>query len=466
MDKHSSLGMVTELTDENKVENTPPQEEKVEGGSSSGPVVESKVEEGKQETAPPSAPAPAPRVEEKPEPRGGRSWLTTGLVALLILSLGFSGYVYMDSSNRVNSLSGQVSTLSSSIHILSTSLTAVNSQITALSAKVNQIGSGSNSTISGSTDASLIYQRVSGSVVLITSTLPQGTATGSGFVYDTQGRIVTNNHVIDGANSITVTFINGTIVPATVVGADPYSDIAVIQVTAPASLLYPLPLGDSSALKVGEPVLAIGNPYGLADTLTTGIVSAVGREMDSSSGYPIVDVIQTDAAINPGNSGGPLLNMAGQVVGINTAIPSATSTGIGFAVPSDTIAREIASLIATGSYSQPYLGIQGVDVTPNIITAMSLPASTHGTLLTSVTTGSPAAVAGLKGGTSSRIIGGVLIPIGGDVITAADGQKMKGIYDLILYMQRNKRPGDVVAFTIIRAGTTITVNVTLGTRKG
>jgi S1-C subfamily serine protease len=188
--------------------------------------------------------------------------------------------------------------------------------------------------------------------------------------------------------------------------------------------------------------------------------------MDSSSGYPIVDVIQTDAAINPGNSGGPLLNMAGEVVGINTAIPTSTSTGIGFAVPSATIAREISSLISTGTYAQPYLGIQGVDVTPGIITVMSLPAGTYGTLLTSVTAGSPAGTGGLKGGTSTRIVDGALLPIGGDVITAADGQKMKGIYDLILYMQRNKKPGDVVVFTIIRGGTTMTVNVTLGKRTG
>ena len=239
------------------------------------------------------------------------------------------------------------------------------------------------------TDFSTIYESVKDSVVLIKSTLALGTATGSGFIYDTQGRIVTNDHVIDGANSITVTFINGTIVPATVVGADPYSDIAVIQVTAPAALLKPLQLGDSSALKVGQEVLAIGNPYGLADTLTTGIISATGREMDSASGYPIVDVIQTDAAINPGNSGGPLLNLNGEVVGINTAIPSQTSTGIGFAVPSNTIAREIPSLISTGKYDQVYIGIQGTDVTPSIVAAMGLPAGTHGVLLTTVSKAEP-----------------------------------------------------------------------------
>ncbi|MCX6648472.1 MAG: trypsin-like peptidase domain-containing protein [Candidatus Bathyarchaeota archaeon] len=449
------------MTDENKVENILPDEEKVEE-----PVTEPKAEEGKTEGSPPGAPASEPKIQEKPAPRGGRSWLTTGLVALLILSLGVSTYVYIDSSNRVSNLSGQVSTLTSSIQTLSASLTESNSRINTLSVKLSELGSTSNSTTGSSSDVTLIYERVKGSVVLIKSTLPQGTATGSGFVYDTEGRIVTNNHVVEGANSITVTFINGTIVPATVVGTDPYSDIAVIDVNVPVSLLIPLKLGDSSALKVGESVLAIGNPYGLADTLTTGIISATGREMDSSSGYPIVDVIQTDAAINPGNSGGPLLNMKGEVIGINTAIPSSTSTGIGFAVPSDTIAREINSLIQTGTYAQVYIGIQGVDVTPGLITAMSLPEGTHGTLLTSVTNGGPAAKAGLKGGTTYRVVDGSYLPIGGDVITEADGQTMKGIYDFILYMQRNKRPGDVIALTIIRGGTTMVVNVTLGTRTG
>ena len=324
-------------------------------------------------------------------------------------------------------------------------------------------GSG-GSTGGGTNDVSALYDSVKDSVVLIKSTLPLGTATGSGFIYDTQGRIVTNDHVIDGANSITVTFINGTIVPATVVGADPYSDIAVIQVSAPSALLKPLRLGDSSALKVGQEVLAIGNPYGLADTLTTGIISATGREMDSASGYPIVDVIQTDAAINPGNSGGPLLNLSGEVIGINTAIPSQTSSGIGFAVPSNTISREIVSLISTGKYDQVYIGIQGTDVTPGIITTMNLPAGTHGVLLTTVS--GPAATAGLRGGTSYQIVDGVYTPVGGDVITKADGQAMKGIYDLILYMQRNKRPGDTIALTIIRGGTEMVVSVTLGVRTG
>lgn len=414
---------------------------------------------------PPSGPPPEVKPVERPT-REGRSPLTTVLVILLVLSVGMSSYIYIDSSRRIGDLNNQVSTLTSSVQGLSATLADSNAKINVLTQTVNGLTSGGGGSTGGGVDITLLYQQVKGSVVLITSILPQGTATGSGFVYDTLGRIVTNDHVIDGASSVSVTFIDGTIVPATVVGADPYSDIAVIKVDAPAALLKPLSLGNSSDLKVGEAVLAIGNPYGLADTLTSGIVSALGREMNSASGYPIVDVIQTDAAINPGNSGGPLLNMRGEVVGINTAIPSQTSSGIGFAVPSNTIARELPSLITTGKYDQVYLGIQGVDVTPGIISVMGLPSGTHGTLLTSVTPGSPASAAGLRGGTGFANVDGAQIPIGGDVITAADGVETKGIYDLILYMQRNKRPGDTISLSIMRGGALQVVVVTLGIRPG
>jgi S1-C subfamily serine protease len=442
-------------------EKTPFEADNKQGEQVGEPTSESKNPE--VETPRTSEPTPVV-VAEKPQQNGNRNWVTMTLGALLVLSVGLSTFIYVDSSSRIGQLTREVSSLSSSVQTLSASLAESNSKLNTLTQKVGTLNT-SSSTSSG-TSVTAIYERVKNSVVLITSTLPQGTATGSGFIYDTEGRIVTNYHVIEGANNISVTFMNGTIVKATVVGSDPYSDIAVIDVDAPAALLVPLTLGSSSALQVGEAVLAIGNPYGLADTLTTGIVSALGREMDSESGYPIVDVIQTDAAINPGNSGGPLLNMAGEVVGINTAIASSTSTGIGFAVPSDTIAREIDSLITTGTYAQVYLGIQGVDVTPSIRTVMNLPDGTYGTLVTAVTRQSPADKAGLKGGTNYKVIDGSYVPIGGDVITAADGQKMTSLYDLILYMQRNKRPGDLMMLTVIRGSSTITVNVTLGTRSG
>ena len=435
------------MTEERNIENIPPEETKPE-----------EKQTDSTPPTPPSAPAPESRVEEKPHSQKGRNMLTVALAALLILSLGVSAYIYFDSNQRVSQLSGQVSTLSASLN-------QSNSQVEALIQTVNNLKPSSGGSTGGNT-ITQIYNDVKNSVVLITSTLPQGTATGSGFVYDTEGKIVTNDHVIDGANSITVTFINGTIVPATVVGADPYSDIAVIKVDAPAALLQPLRLGNSSALSVGEGVLAIGNPYGLADTLTSGIVSALSREMTSESGYTIADVIQTDAAINPGNSGGPLLNMNGEVVGINTAIPSSTSSGIGFAVPSNTILRELPSLIGTGKYDQVYIGIQGTDLTPGIVSAMNLPAGTFGTLLTTVTKGGPADKAGLKGGSKYVVIDGSYVLIGGDVIVKADGQLTKSMYDLILYLQRYKRPGDTIDLTIIRGGSEMVVSVTLGTRTG
>jgi len=404
--RKTAEGKVIDLSDEKENENIP-SEEKVhpQGGEV---VSEQHIGVERVENLP-STPVHTPRHEEEPVSRVGKNRFNTALGALLVLSLGFSAFTYVDSSNRVGYLSGQVTSLVSTVQALGTSLAESNSKIASLSVALNSSSGGSSGDVG---DVSSIYERVRGSVVLIKATLPAGTATGSGFVYDVEGRIITNNHVIDGANSMTVTFINGTIVHATVVEVDPYSDIAVIDVDAPAALLVPLKLGDSSSLVVGESVLAIGNPYGLADTLTTGIVSALGRKMDSESGSAIVDVIQTDAAINPGNSGGPLLNMSGEVVGINTAIASSSSTGIGFAVPSNTIAREINDLIAEGSYAQVYLRISGLDVTPGIISAMDLPEGTYGTLITTVGKGNPAEKAGLGDGSTWRVVDGSYVPIG------------------------------------------------------
>ncbi len=435
-------------------------EKKVEDQPSQGELVHSE-----QNPENSNQPTSSEKVLEIQQKNGDNNLVTTILVILVLLFASFSVYVYWDSGNKISRLSGQVTTLTSSVQTLVANLNEANSKISTLSDTLSNLGFGTTPSNQSTLDYSKLYDATNNSVVLITSTLPLGTVQGSGFVYDTEGRIVTNDHVIDGANSIIVTFINGTILPAAVVGADPFSDIAVIKVNATASLLKPIKLSSSSDLKVGEPVIAIGNPYGLADTLTSGIVSAVGREMNSASGYPIVDVIQTDAAINPGNSGGPLLNLNGEVVGINTAIPSQTSNGIGFAVPSDTIARELPSLISTGKYDQSYLGVSDIDLTPEIISAMSLPAGTHGTLITSVNPGSPAQKAGLKGGTRATVIGGSTVILGGDVITAVDGQSVKGQYDVLLYIQRNKRPGDTMTLSIIRDGAAMTIMVTLGVRS-
>jgi S1-C subfamily serine protease len=246
------------------------------------------------------------------------------------------------------------------------------------------------------------------------------------------------------------------------IGHDVYSDLAIITVNATTSLLKPVKIGVSSKLQVGQTVVAIGNPFGLAHTMTSGIVSALGRELTAGN-YAIVDVIQTDAAINPGNSGGPLVNLLGEVIGMNTAIIN-ESTGVGFAVASDTILREIPSLIFKGTYEHAYLGITGVDVTPAIIREMNLPVDTQGTLVVSVVAGEPSAKAGIKGGTRSVVIDGTSVVVGGDVILEVDGIQTKSFYDLRVYLERNKKPGDVVLFTIYRNGSTSEISVTLGIR--
>jgi S1-C subfamily serine protease len=246
--------------------------------------------------------------------------------------------------------------------------------------------------------------------------------------------------------------------------------MAVIDVDVPAEDLIPLTLGESSELLVGEYVVAIGNPFGLANTMTLGIVSALGRQSSAPGNYVIVDVIQTDAAINPGNSGGPLLSLRGEVVGMNTWILSDTGqfSGVGFAIPSDTIEREVNSLIETGGYQHPWIGITGRQMSPAVAEAMSLSPSTMGTLVVSVTEDSPAEAAGLRGGDMQVTIEGTSLMVGGDIIIGADGRYMSNFYDLINYVERNKRPGDVVTFTVIRRGEAnpLDVDLTLGVRPG
>ncbi len=313
-----------------------------------------------------------------------------------------------------------------------------------------------------------LYNMTRRSVVLISVTTPTGGGTGSGFVYDYEGRIVTNNHVVEDTTNIQVTFLDGTQLPATLVGTDPYSDMAVIQVDAPEGLLQPLKLGVSSDLLVGMYVVAIGNPFGLANTMTLGIVSAIGRTMDTSGGYVIVDVIQTDAAINPGNSGGPLLDLKGEVVGMNTAILSGSGdfSGVGFAIPSDTIKREVNSLIENGKYEHPWIGISGIDMNSGIAETVNLDPNTRGTLVVTITSGGPAEAAGLRGGNRQVTVNGQPISVGGDVIIGADNKTMKTFYDLMFYVARNKQPSQNLALTIIRDGKVMNdfVNLKLGVR--
>ena len=306
-----------------------------------------------------------------------------------------------------------------------------------------------------------IFNLVQNSVVLITTDRGQG----SGFVYDNAGHIVTNYHVIEGASTIQVTFVDGSITKASIVGEDLYSDLAVIRVNIDVTTLYPVVLGNSSELTVGEPIVAIGNPFGLSDTMTAGIVSQLGRELSAPGGYVIIDVVQVDAAINPGNSGGPLVNVDGEVVGVNTAIVSESGAfaGVGFAIPSETVRRELPSLIQTGRYDHPWIGISGIDVTVDIAEVMALE-EVQGFLVIDVIAGSPADDANLEGGDRTVLIGGQEVNVGGDVIVGVDGLDVRNLNDLVVYMERNKLPGDTISLKIIRDGSEMTKPLLLGSR--
>jgi|APSaa5957512576_1039674.scaffolds.fasta_scaffold03198_4 S1-C subfamily serine protease len=307
-----------------------------------------------------------------------------------------------------------------------------------------------------------LYNTTRNSVVLIETDI----GSGSGWIYDTNGHIITNNHVVENTNWIRVTFQSGTIIQATLVGRDPYSDMAVIKINASDEPLFPLEIGVSADLLVGETVTAIGNPFGLDNTMTAGIVSATGRQMSTINNYAIVDVIQTDAAINPGNSGGPLFNLKGKVVGMNTAIISSTSefSGISFAIPSDTIQREVEALIENGSYEHPWLGVSGLNLAPQFAEAMGLINTTKGTLVVEILEGGPADIAGILDSSDTVIIGGFTYSIGGDVIIGINGVIMETFYELQVYLTRNTSPGDIVTMNVIRDGEVIEVPFTLGSR--
>jgi S1-C subfamily serine protease len=306
-----------------------------------------------------------------------------------------------------------------------------------------------------------IYNQLKDSVVLVETDL----GLASGFIYDTKGHIITNYHVIEGAYTIQVTFVDGNVTSAKVIGTDIYSDLAVIKVDPKITHLTPVVLGVSSDLAVGEPVAAMGNPFGLSDTLTVGVVSSLGRTMETAENYVIVDIIQMDAAVNPGNSGGPLVNLKGQVVGVNNALQSETGTfsGIGFAIPSDTIKREIDDLIGKGSYTHPWLGVTAQDVTLAIADAIGLDES-YGALVAEVTSGGPADQAGLRGGDSTMVIDGRIVTVGGDVIIGVDGLVVRRLTDIVVYIERNKVPGDTVELLIDRNGQQLNLTLTIGQR--
>ncbi len=290
---------------------------------------------------------------------------------------------------------------------------------------------------------------------------------GSGFVWDTEGHIVTNYHVVKNADSVEVIFADGARLEAKVLGGDPDADLAVLQVEEPAGGLKPLPLGDSDSLQPGHLTIAIGTPFGQDFSMTSGIVSAVGRTIRSgNSSYSIPEVIQTDAAINPGNSGGPLLNRHGEVIGINTMIisQSGSNAGIGFAVPINIAQKVVPTLIKGQDYEYAWLGISGTTLSTEAANEMGLPADTTGALVISVAQDSPADKAGLRGSDKTLTIAGREFPFGGDVITAIDGQAVGDMDDLIAYLVEQLRPGDKADLTIIRDGQSETVTVTLGSR--
>jgi S1-C subfamily serine protease len=294
-----------------------------------------------------------------------------------------------------------------------------------------------------------------------------GTATGSGFVIDTEGHLLTNNHVVEGADRIQVKLGDSeTTYQAKVVGSDPATDLALLDVQAPADQLHPLALGRSSEMEVGDPVVAIGNPFGLDRTVTSGIVSALQRQIEAPDGFSITNVIQTDAAINPGNSGGPLINAGGEVIGINSQIATGGggggNVGIGFAIPIDTVRSEIHQLETSGEVEHAFLGISGGTITPDLAKAINLPV-TEGVIVQSVVKGGPADKAGIEGGNTSATIEGEQVSLGGDVITEVDGKKVTAM-DEIVEIVNEAQPGDQLELTIDRDGTTKTATVTLGDR--
>lgn len=316
-----------------------------------------------------------------------------------------------------------------------------------------------------------LFIKVEKSVVQITDSDesdPLDSRLGSGFVYDNNGHIITNNHVVSSGDRLDITFLDGTVYRASLIGSDPFTDLAVLYAEeVPREKLIPLPLADSSAIRVGEQVAAIGNPFGLSGSMSAGIISGVGRLLPAQEAgdFSIPDVIQTDAPINPGNSGGPLLNMRGEAIGINSAIYSSTGqfAGVGFAIPSNTMEKVVPSLITTGSFKHPWLGVAGRDMTPGIADRLGLE-EPRGFLVMDLVAGSPAGLAGIRGGDEDATIDGVPVKLGGDVIVGVDNKTVRKIDDILVYLQREKAVGDELQLTILRDGQEMNITAVLGAR--
>jgi S1-C subfamily serine protease len=396
-------------------------------------------------------------LAEEPQRKRFPTILIAAVVIASLLAGGLLGYSVGNSNmqSQLSSLEQQISNLQSTQNITYQNVTYFMDQNASLS---------------------LLYEQVKESVVVIQGMMVQydifhrpyySQVQGSGFIYNLTGQIViiTNYHVINGAINITITFTNGNGYAATALGSDPYADLAVLSADAPQTEYQPLEITSSSTLEVGDPVIAVGTPYGLAGSMTTGIVSALGRTIteDLTGGYAIANVIQTTTPLNPGNSGGPLLNYLGQVVGITTAIVS-NSEGLGFAIPSNTIMREIESLVTEGSYNQhPWLGATGTDMTYPIAQAMNTNV-TYGWLITKTTTGGPADNAGLQAGTEQALIAGQYVTIGGDIITAIDQTRITNFDNLSTYLEEHTTPQQTINITIVRNNQTITITMQLAPR--
>lgn len=320
-----------------------------------------------------------------------------------------------------------------------------------------------------------IYERAAPAVVQVLSTQvvqddpffgpQQSEAQGSGFIIDKAGHVITNYHVVQGASDVSVSFSRNDRIPVKVVGVDPSTDIAVLEVETQARALTPLPLGDSDAVRVGDPVVAIGNPLGLERTITAGIVSALQREITAPNGFQIDKVIQTDAPINPGNSGGPLLNTRGEVIGVNSQIApdpagGRGNIGIGFAVPINTVKEVVSQILETGKVEHAFLGVSMVTIDDTLRSNFRMPAE-EGVLIMEVVPGSPAEQAGLQGGKTQVIIDGQTYMLGGDVITKIDGESVESVEEVRAAV-RSKKPGDSITLEIHRDKTTKTLTVELG----
>jgi len=386
------------------------------------------------------------------------------LVISIILYLGTGAFLNLTINQLRNVVEAQ-----------SNEIAELNRQVSSLRGEVNLLRERmQNVTVPTFISYSELYSEVKDSVVFIQGWVlietmfgrEYTTVQGSGFVYryGEDMIVITNDHVVVGSVNITVSFLNGNTYPADIVGEDPYSDLAVLYVYAPAHEFKPLAIASSSTLEVGQPVVAVGNPFGLTGSMTTGVISQLGRTLSETvtGGYPVADIIQMSAPINPGNSGGPLLNVFGEVIGVTTAIVT-NSQGLGFAVPSDTILRELPFLVEHRPYPHPWLGVRGVDITYEVSKAVNFNV-TYGWLIVEVLPGSPAEEAGLRGGTEVVDIGGVSVTIGGDAVIAIDGTRIRNGDDLTTYLERNTKTGQKIVITIIRSEHKMDIIVTLGTR--